>query len=162
MGDSPMTSTDQPLDPANSQAPAPAAVIAPPSPPVVTIAILLVLFVVFAGEIIYGIGAPSGLLQPTIATLVAFGGLSKDLVVRSGEYYRLLSDPSPQVGYGLRTLLAIAVSGNHPEEAIETARPVCTALKDGPFRKLLDQRRLCPLRRVRVDPCPLACLKQPL
>lgn len=88
-----MTSTDRPLDPANSQAPAPAVVIAPPSPPVLTIAILVVLFAVFAGEIVYGIGATTDMLQPTIATLVAFGGLSKDLVVSSGEYYRLLSAP---------------------------------------------------------------------
>jgi hypothetical protein len=44
----------------------------------------------------------------------------------------------------LRAFLAIAVSRDRPEQAIETARPVCAALKDGPFRKMLDERRLCP------------------
>jgi rhomboid protease GluP len=50
---------------------------------------------------------------------------------------------SPQVSYGLRTFLAVAVGRDRPEQAIETARPVCAALKDGPFRKMLDERRLC-------------------
>ena len=40
---------------------------------------------------------------------------------------------------------AVAISRDQPEQAIETARPVCAALKDGSFRKLLDDRRLCPL-----------------
>src|SRR5579872_6801915 len=89
-----MTSTDRSLPPGPPQMLAPPAVaIAPPAPPVLTILILLVLFAVFAAEIVYGIGAPTGTLQPTIATLVAFGGLSKDLVLKSGEWYRLLSAP---------------------------------------------------------------------
>ena len=29
------------------------------------------------------------------------------------------------------------------EEALSTARPACDAIKDGPLRKLLDDRRLC-------------------
>jgi rhomboid protease GluP len=70
-----------------------AVAIAPPAFPVLTVVILLVLFAVFAAEIVYGIGPAADLLQPTIATLVAFGGLSKDLVLQSGEWYRLLSAP---------------------------------------------------------------------
>ena len=44
---------------------------------------------------------------------------------------------------GLRVLLAIAIKPNHPEEALSTARPACAAVRDGPMRKLLDDRKLC-------------------
>jgi rhomboid protease GluP len=70
-----------------------AVAIAPPAFPILTVLLLLVLFAVFAAEIVYGVGPTTDLMQPTIATLVAFGGLSKDLVVGSGEWYRLLSAP---------------------------------------------------------------------
>jgi rhomboid protease GluP len=50
---------------------------------------------------------------------------------------------SAQVGTGLRVMLAIAVNRDRPEEARSTARPACGALKDGPMRKLLDERKLC-------------------
>ena len=59
--------------------------IAPSSYPVVTVAILAAVCAVFAAEIVYGIG-PHKALEPTIATLVAFGGLSHDLVLQSGQW----------------------------------------------------------------------------
>ncbi len=49
----------------------------------------------------------------------------------------------PQVGQGLRTFLAIAISKDRPQEALATARPVCAAVSDGPMRKMLDDRKLC-------------------
>src|SRR5271154_1441086 len=70
-----------------------AVAIAPLAFPVLTAVILLVLFAVFAAEIAYGIGPTTDQLQPSIATLVAFGGLSKDFVYGSGEWYSLLSAP---------------------------------------------------------------------
>src|ERR1700745_2903143 len=88
-----MTSTDRPLPPGPPEVPVPAVAIAQPALPFLTFAISAVLVAVFAPQIVYGIGAPSDLLQPTIATLVAFGGLSHDLVFKSGEWYRLLSAP---------------------------------------------------------------------
>jgi rhomboid protease GluP len=88
-----MTSTDRPVLPGPPDVPEVVVAIAPPAPPLLTLAILAVLVAVFAGEIVYGIGRASDLLQPTIATLVAFGGLSKDLVLNSGEWYRLFSAP---------------------------------------------------------------------
>jgi rhomboid protease GluP len=85
-----MTATDSPpFSP--PQEPRPVA-IAPPTQPIVTILILLVLCAVFAAEIIYGIGQPTGPLQPNIETLVGFGGLSRDLVL-SGDWYRIFSAP---------------------------------------------------------------------
>jgi rhomboid protease GluP len=71
----------------------PVVVLARHSFPFLTAAILAVLFAVFAAEIVYGIGPWTKMLQPTIATLVAFGGLTQPLVLQSGEWYRLLSAP---------------------------------------------------------------------
>jgi len=71
----------------------PTVAVAPRSPPWLTMAILAVLAAVFAAEIAFGIGPWSDLLQPSIATLVAFGGLSPALVLQNGEWYRLLAAP---------------------------------------------------------------------
>ena len=49
----------------------------------------------------------------------------------------------PQVGNGRRVFLAAAINGDRREEALATARPACAAAKDGPLRKLLDDRKLC-------------------
>ena len=71
----------------------PLVAIAPPSFPILTTGILAVLVAVFAAEISFGVDAWSGPLQPSIKTLVAFGGLVRDLVLQSGEWYRLFSAP---------------------------------------------------------------------
>ena len=68
------------------------AVVAP-SFPWLTYAILAALIAIFAAELVYGIGPWSNLLQPSISTLVAFGGLMPSLVFKSSEWYRLLSAP---------------------------------------------------------------------
>ena len=47
----------------------------------------------FAAELVYGIGEWTKALQPTISTLVTFGGLTRPLVVQAGEWYRLFSAP---------------------------------------------------------------------
>ena len=90
-----MSSSDRPLpsEPPQSAQEAIAVAIAPPAFPIHTVLLLLDLCAVFAAEIVYGVGPPTDLMQPTIATLVAFGGLSKDLVFGSDEWYRLLSAP---------------------------------------------------------------------
>ena len=71
----------------------PVIAVARQSFPILTAAILAVLFAVFAAEIVYGIGPWTKMLEPTIATLVAFGGLARSLVLQSGEWYRLFSAP---------------------------------------------------------------------
>jgi rhomboid protease GluP len=101
----------------------PAVAIAPPAFPVLTVLILLVLAAVFAAEIVYGIGPTTDLLQPSIATLVAFGGLSKDLVVRSGDWYRLLSAPflhASAIHLGMNSF-ALFVAGRTMERLIGRA-----------------------------------------
>jgi rhomboid protease GluP len=116
-----MTSTDQPSGP--PEVPTPAVAIAPPAFPALTVLILLVLFAVFTAEIAYGIGPATDLLQPTIATLVAFGGLSKDLVYRSGEWYRLLSAPflHANAGHLAMNSFALFIAGRTMERLIGRA-----------------------------------------
>ena len=50
---------------------------------------------------------------------------------------------SPQLGNNLRVVLAIAIDKDRHDEALQTVRPACAAMKDGPMRKLLDDRKLC-------------------
>jgi rhomboid protease GluP len=49
----------------------------------------------------------------------------------------------PQIDHGLRVILALAIAGDRRQEALAAARPACDALKDGPMRRLLDERNLC-------------------
>ncbi len=69
------------------------AAVADPGFPWLTCGILAVLIGVFAAELVYGIGEWTKALQPTISTLVTFGGLTRPLVVQAGEWYRLFSAP---------------------------------------------------------------------
>ncbi len=85
------------------------AATAPPSFPFLTVAILLVLAAVFAAEIIFGIGPWTKFLQPTNFTLVAFGAMMKNLVLQSGEWYRLLSAPFLHVDGSHLAMNAIAL-----------------------------------------------------
>ena len=101
----------------------PIIVVAQPSFPILTAAILAVLFAVFAAEIGYGIGPWSKLLQPTIATLVAFGGLAQSLVLQSGEWYRLLSAPflHADAGHLAMNAVGLFVAGRAMESLIGRA-----------------------------------------
>ena len=83
--------------------------MAQPSLPVLTAAILAALVAVFAAEIVFGIGPWTKLLQPTIATLVAFGGLTRNLVLQAGEWYRLFSAPLLHVDAGHLAMNAVAL-----------------------------------------------------
>jgi rhomboid protease GluP len=61
--------------------------------PILTMAILAALIGIFAAEIAYGIGPWTELLQPTMTTLVTFGGLVRTGVLQYGEWYRLFAAP---------------------------------------------------------------------
>jgi rhomboid protease GluP len=63
-----------------------------PGFPYLTTAIIAVLCAIFAAEIIFGVGPWTGMLQPSIATLLAFGGIYRPLVLQ-GEWLRLFSGP---------------------------------------------------------------------
>ena len=77
--------------------------------------------------------------------LVAKDSAGAEREARAGlaeeDTWRLLL--TPQLGNSLRVMLALAINGNRREEALQTAHPACEAFKDGPFRKLLDERKLC-------------------
>lgn len=64
-----------------------------PSFPWLTSAIIAALIAIFAAEVQFGVQPWTKLLQPSLLTLAAFGGLTKGLVLESGEWYRLLSAP---------------------------------------------------------------------
>jgi rhomboid protease GluP len=87
----------------------PVIAVAQRSFPILTAAILVVLTAVFAAEIVYGIGPWTKALQPTITTLVAFGGLMRNLVLQSGQWYRLLSAPLLHVDAGHLAMNAICL-----------------------------------------------------
>lgn len=63
-----------------------------PGFPYLTTAIIAVLCAIFASEIVFGIGPWTSILQPSIATLLAFGGIYRPLVMQ-GEWFRLFSGP---------------------------------------------------------------------
>jgi rhomboid protease GluP len=101
----------------------PAIAVAPPSFPVLTTAILAVLFAVFAAEILYGIGPWTKALEPTLLTLVAFGGLTHDLILQSGQWYRLFSAPFLHVdaGHLVMNALALFIAGRNLEGLVGRA-----------------------------------------
>ncbi|SRR5258708_7168514 len=68
-----------------------ASVIAPQRFPFLTWAVLAILAGVFGIELMYGVEPFSGLLAPSLNTLIALGGLNKSLVLHSGEWYRVVS-----------------------------------------------------------------------
>src|SRR5262249_45104168 len=97
--------------------------MAPPAFPVVTSALLLALLAMFAAEISFGIGPWTKLLQPSIATLIALGGLTHNLVLASGEWYRLLSAPflHGDAGHLAANAVALALAGRALERLIGPA-----------------------------------------
>ena len=65
--------------------------VAGPSFPIVTYALLALLVALFCVELAFGVGPSTGLFEPSLQTLVALGGSSKQLVLGTGEWYRLCS-----------------------------------------------------------------------
>ena len=59
--------------------------------PILTCVMLLVLAIVFFCEQLFGIGESTGLLEPSLQTLIALGASNKNLVFESGEWYRIFS-----------------------------------------------------------------------
>jgi rhomboid protease GluP len=94
--------------------PAPAAAVAHVEPgfPYLTTAIIAVLCAIFAAEIVFGVGPWTGMLQPSIATLIAFGGIYRPLVMQ-GEWFRLLSGPllHADVAHLALNCVALYISG---------------------------------------------------
>ena len=60
-------------------------------PPVLTTVMLAILVAIFAGELAYA--PPEAALTPSLTTLVALGGLMRDLVVQRHEWFRIFTGP---------------------------------------------------------------------
>lgn len=83
--------------------------VAPRGFPWLTAATIAVLAAIFAAEIAYGVGGVDRLKQPTITTLLAFGGLMGKLVTASGEWYRLFTAPLLHGGFEHIALNAVSL-----------------------------------------------------
>jgi rhomboid protease GluP len=101
----------------------PVVAVAPSAFPVVTTALLVALAAMFVAEILFGIGPWTNLLQPSITTLIAFGGLTHNLVLISGEWYRLLSGPflHADLGHIVMNAIALILAGRTLERLIGSA-----------------------------------------
>jgi rhomboid protease GluP len=77
--------------------------------PYLTVAIIAVLCALFLAEVLFGIGPVTGLLQPSIETLLTFGGIYRPLVINNGEWTRLFSGPLLHVGLEHLALNCIAL-----------------------------------------------------
>jgi rhomboid protease GluP len=61
--------------------------------PVVTSIILTAMALLFLSELLWGVEPDRGAFKPSVATLLAFGGLQYQLTVAGGQWYRLFSAP---------------------------------------------------------------------
>ena len=84
--------------------------IAPRTFPWLTAAILAALVAVFALEIVLAIGGWNDLLAPSVVTLAVLGGLSRNLVLEHGEWYRLFSAPFLHVDAGHLAMNAVSIA----------------------------------------------------
>jgi rhomboid protease GluP len=71
---------------------APATALTAPKLPWLTFALLAVLILIFVIENAFPV-SPGKDLSPSVATLLAMGGLSRDAVLTNGEWYRLFTAP---------------------------------------------------------------------
>ena len=73
----------------------PPALVAPEAKrfPILTLLMLAVLVAIFAFEVNFAPPEPRGLMEPTLTTLIALGGLMRQLVVERHEWYRLFTGP---------------------------------------------------------------------
>lgn len=81
--------------------------------PYLTSAIIAVLCLLFLAEIVFGTGPLTGLLQPSIDTLITFGGIYRPLIVNNGQWTRLFSGPLLHVGleHLLLNCVALYIAG---------------------------------------------------
>lgn len=80
------------------------------STPVLIWVLLAVLAAVFGVELLCGVGdGNSSSFEPSLATLIALGGLNRTLVLQDGEWYRLFSAPLLHGGVVHLALNALAL-----------------------------------------------------
>ena len=77
--------------------------------PWLTSAMIAALIAIFAAEVFFGVGDIDWWKQPTIATLLAFGGLMGNLVA-NGDWYRLFTAPLLHAGFAHIALNAVSLA----------------------------------------------------
>lgn len=65
----------------------------PNTVPYVTFGLTVVLALIFVAELRFGIDSPSKALEPSVKTLIAFGGLQYLLTIGQDQWYRIFSGP---------------------------------------------------------------------
>lgn len=76
------------------------------------------------------------------------------ILMAGATFSALAAEPKPDFAIKTKSIEAsvfldgkikadAALLADRPEEALATARPTCAAIKDGPLRKMLDDRKLC-------------------
>lgn len=91
--------------------------------PILTTLILALLIAVYAIEVKYGVSFGKDKLSPTIATLIALGGLSGSLVHQNSEWWRLLSAPFLHVNpaHLLMNVVGLFIAGRKLEHLVGPA-----------------------------------------
>lgn len=91
--------------------------------PILTTLILALLIGVYAIEVQYGVSFGKDKLSPTIATLIALGGMSGSLVHQAGEWWRLLSAPFLHVNpaHLLMNAVGLFIAGRKLEHLVGSA-----------------------------------------
>ena len=68
-------------------------------PAYATRVLLALIWLLFAGEVLVPAGAWQGLSEPSISTLVAWGGMSGTMVLERGEWFRIFTAALLHGGY---------------------------------------------------------------
>lgn len=89
-----MTTTEAPqAGSQNAASPAESAGAPAKTFPLVTALILATIVLLFLAEMVFGVEPDRGPFKPAISTLLAFGGLTYQLTIGSGQWHRLFSAP---------------------------------------------------------------------
>ena len=79
----------------------------------------------------------------TVGLLGMFADVLADLQANGLKFRVLVLGEGHTTAQALAKLRDVVFPNTLSQEALATARPVCLALKDGPMRRMLDERRLC-------------------
>jgi membrane associated rhomboid family serine protease len=61
--------------------------------PWLTLSLLGILIALFAAEVAFPVGKGATPMQPSLATLIAFGGINRNVILTTGEWNRLITGP---------------------------------------------------------------------
>lgn len=77
--------------------------------PVLTLAMIAALALIFLAELIFAIEPPTKPLEPSVKTLFAFGGLQYQLTIERGQWWRLFTGPLLHANFSHIALNCVAL-----------------------------------------------------